>query len=188
MRKLFSILLLATISISICACGATSIKLPENGDINSLISEDNNYDNSVNNNDSNIITLTTNNIEDYVKIELSDANFDTHSSHGLMQYLSGDIVINVYPISSGSFENVIITLELSAPNKWFFLDKNSNYDETQNYPNTSEVEFVLHANGEGTYSCQIATDRYGDYVYKRIEIPSGYSYQIVSVSGTLIKN
>ncbi len=187
MKKLLAILLLATLAISICACGAASVELPENGDINSLISGNNNYDDYVNN-DSNTITLTTDNIEDYVKIELSDANFDTHSSHGLMQYLSGDIVTNVYPVSSGSFENVVIALELSAPNKWFFLDKGSNYDETQNYPNTSEVEIFLRANGEGTYSCQIATDRYGDYVYNRIEIPSGYSYQIVSVSGTLIKN
>lgn len=151
MRKLLSILLLATISISICACGATSIKLPENGDINSLILEDNNYDDYVNNNDSNIITLTTNNIEDYLHIELNDSFIDYSSYPGNYGcYSIADLILNIYPISSGTFENVQISFELIAPNEWGFLDGdfrvNADYSQTQNiglYFTLTEKELFL---------------------------------------------
>jgi len=180
MKKLLVLVLLIIMALGLCACGKKEIsgvkQFTYDYEDTPIVESDNS------------IELTTSNLEDYLQIELSDANFDTHSQYGLMHYLSGDIVIDVYPVSSGSFENVTISLELSAPNKWFFLDKGSNYDETKTYPNEIEAEIKLHANGEGTYSYQIATENYGAYVYNRIEIPSDYSYQITSVSGTLVKD
>lgn len=187
MKKILAILLLATLAISICACGSNGIKLNEDGYPDAIIIENNNsYEESDNN-----IELTTSNISDFLQIEMSDGNLDSrYHSDGMgslgnsYSYMVSDLYIDIYPISTGSFENVIITLELTAPNKWIFLDDDE-YDNNKEYSSTREVDIILRVNGESTNSYQIASDEFDS---RTQYISSDYSYQIISVSGTLVKD
>lgn len=179
MKKMLAILLLATLAISICACGSNGIKLNEDGYLDTIIIEDNNnsYEESDNN-----IELTTSNIEDYLQIELSDANWDWHQDFYRNYYSCSDLIVRTYPITSGTFENVNITLELTAPDTWLFCDTEYKAHNIDTYPQSKEINIVLNKNGETTYSYVIVNSNASKVV------PSTYSYQITSVSGTLVKD
>lgn len=184
MKKVLAILLLATLAISICACKSNGIKLNEDGYLDTIIIEDNNnsYEESDNN-----IELTTSNIEDYLQIELSDENFDFNPIVGRSGlYALADLIVDIYPTSSGSFENVNISLELSAPDGWRFCDGNYKWTEVYDYPKTKDIQITLRVNGEASCSYQIVSEKL--FANSRSTMPSDYSYQITSVSGTLVKN
>ena len=117
------------------------------------------------------VQLTKENIKDYLSFEFS---YEEGESTKVLGFYSrhADIITKTYPISSGSFSDVKITIEITVATGWSIAgEPASNHTFIQS--------FRLPASGEYTNSQELISLGGGDYLRN-----SDIKYTITSVSGT----
>ena len=117
------------------------------------------------------VQLTKENIKDYLSFDFS---YEEGESTKVLGFYSrhADIITKTYPISSGSFSDVKITIEIPVATGWSIAgEPASNHTFIQS--------FRLPASGEYTNSQELISLGGGDYLRK-----SDIKYTITSVSGT----
>ncbi|MCQ2529279.1 MAG: hypothetical protein MJ108_09230 [Saccharofermentans sp.] len=166
MKKIISIVLIVSMLFALCGCGDESSA----------------NDSSSKSDEQTKVELTVDNVEEYLEINCEYVNA-TREQNVVGQWLKeSDIKIETYAITSGSFENVEITLRFDLSSS----DKDENYHVQGNESlHTLESKFKVKANGDhdeviGRMRC---------FSYINLDVKSGNApYEIVSVSGTFVKN
>lgn len=126
------------------------------------------------------ITLTTENIGDYISIRGEYKNGDYHA--GILFYTStADSDFQAYSTVSGSFENVEITVRANLKDKEGSLGEQWHLVDSENKDNV-EFTFKLPASGEYTSSYSIECDR------NTWSLSGNSELEIVAVSGSYTPN
>lgn len=208
MKKLIAILLALTLMISFCACGKseevtnvenliTAIGTVTESSESDIIQAERAFDaltdeekNEVENynmlllarNEFNAIpkevTLTKHNFEDYFKIQLSYGEMESGALLGMMSYQDYPLNIEIFPIASGDFNNVEVSLEIYAPIGFEIALTDNAYNEDDTSLLT--LSYVLPVDGKCSDTHYVRN--WGVY-----SEPSSCTYVITSVSGTVIE-
>lgn len=149
MKKIVALLLTFVLCFALCACGG-----PKE------------------------VVLTRENIEEYLAFDFNYGDVERQKKIGLT-FGYTDLNVKAYAISSGSFENVKITLSIPLNNGWSVSSSDSAYDK--NNDETLTLSFNLPATGEYTSTHDlIASVAFSDPKNQNIR------YSITEVSGTFI--
>lgn len=122
------------------------------------------------------IQLTVDNFRDYFNVSCSYGKLDTHKAIGI-SFAYVESVIDVYQMSSGSLNNVKITLKVKNPSGWTLSSEDSAYSSINK---GKEYTITIKMPASGEYS---ETHRIGKAVETR-KPTSNCIIEIVSVSGT----
>ena len=93
-------------------------------------------------------------------------------------FWSTNVKTAIYPIVSGSFSNVKLTLEVSCPTGWKVNTTDPAYHEDDKY--TMFFDIVLPSNGNYSKTTGIGTINYGS----RPDVNTDLRINIVSVTGS----
>ena len=149
MKKWIALLLVVVMCLSLAACGKSEKE----------------------------IQLTVDNFEDYFNISCSYGELETHKAIGI-NFAYVDTVIDVYQVSTGSLNNVKITLKVTTPNGWSLSSEDTAYSSSKN--DGEEFSITINMPASGEYS---ETHRIGKAVETR-KPTANCRIEIVSVSGT----
>ena len=149
MKKIISLLLVVAMCLSLAACGKSKKE----------------------------VQLTVDNFEDYFNVSCSYGEVKTHKAIGI-NFAYVDTNIDVYQVSTGSLNNVKITLKVTTPNGWSLSSEDNAYSSSKTDGKEFSVTINMPANGE--YS---ETHRIGKAIETR-KPTSNCRIEIVSVSGT----
>lgn len=150
MKKTFIFVLTLAMLLSLCACSAGSKE----------------------------ITLTVDNIDDYLAFEFDYSKVEKEKKLGI-SFGYTDITMKSYAVSAGSFNDVKITVEIPLTNGWSVASSDEAYDE--NNPDVLTCSFRLPATGEYTNT----HDLIAAVVYSNPD-SNNIKYTITSVSGTFV--
>lgn len=188
MKKLTSLLLALLMVLSLAACGGGETQDESSAaELESMVSS------QAEESKETVVKLTTANISNYVKIE---GNFEYKVDNlGFLYKRDGALNYRIYPIVSGEFRNVQVTLGLSlkigtngygeAPSNdsvIFSGGGQSLYYNELKQGKTIKFTTTLDASGNysGKFDCEIM------YEYSKIT-STKLEYEVVSVSGEFVK-
>lgn len=157
MKKTISLALVLLLCLSLCACGSSTEK-----------------------NKKEPVILTTENIGDYITVCGEYKNGDYHST--LLYYVStADLDFQAYSTTSGTFENVEITVRADLSEKAGAINEKWHLVGSDN-KNSVEFTFKLPASGEYTSSYSIECNR------ATWKLSGSSKLEIVNVNGTFTPN
>ena len=165
MKKTISLILLLVMGLSLWSCGGGSKEIVPD-ELKEVETKE--------------IELTVDNIKDYLAFEFDYSKVERQTKIGI-SFGYTDITMRSYAVSSGSFNNVEITVEIHLTNGWSVASSDEAYDRTN-----SEVltcSFRLPASGEYTDT----HDLIAAGVYSNPDSKNVY-YTITSVSGKFIES
>ncbi len=166
MKKLLLTLLAFTMCISMCACG-------DNSD---------NSDNSDNKKES--ITLTTENLNEYLEISTSYGELKSKTDYFEFVHSKIDTIVKTYASKGGSFENTEIKLEITLPLGWQY-DGIEEVEVTDISSVQQKITTTLKIPTNGTFETAYLITQKG-YIE---EAPTRIcEIKIVSVSGNFVPN
>ena len=160
MKKRISLLLALVMCLSLCACGGAEV-----GETTAAKEP---------------VTLTTENIGDYITVRGEYKNGDYHST--ILYYIStADLEFQAYSTVSGTFENVEITVRANLSDKTGALNEKWHLVDSDNEKSV-EFTFKMPASGEYASSYSIECNR------ATWKLSGTSDLEIVAVSGTFIPN
>ena len=129
------------------------------------------------------IPLTIYNIEDYLTLEIEYGNQRRSNMNGFVED-HADVYISTYPVVSATFNNVIIDAEITIPNGWYVDGYSVRSDKRSSIiPLNIRLPYDGIHDESYTISQVILLGGYGIG-----SLHSGWSYKILSVSGTVKLN
>lgn len=158
MKKCLAIILTLVLTLSLVACGGeptetTPTAPPE-------------------------VQLTAHNIKDYLAFEFDYSEVESKTKYDFT-FGYTDITMKSYAVSSGSFNNVEITVKIYLPFGWYVSSNDKAYDEN----NTDELVYSFRLPASGEYTT--THDLIASTVWSKPN-SNTVSYVITSVSGTFV--
>ena len=121
------------------------------------------------------IELTTDNVTDYFQFDSSYENLESHTAIGLI-FTYTDVVINIYPVVSGSLANVKMKVEVNFPVTW----KSTSNESAPGEEDDSKVVLDIVLPADGKYTSIQRIGRIGS----SSKPTSACTFKIIEVSGT----
>ena len=167
MNKLIAVICSIMFSLSLIACGNNNEKQSKSKE-DVQVKED--------------VQLTKDNIEDYIQFDGEFTNGEYTMS--IVNYANATLEFQAYPVVSGKFNNVEITLIASSDDSTFtYMNGFGNYWHlTDDDRDTKDIKFTFRLGVDGKFSKNYEVECLNNTGV----LSGGSDFSIVSVSGTFI--
>ena len=123
------------------------------------------------------VDLTIGNLREYLEISFTYGDMEKYNVSGLI-FEDQETIMNIYPVRTGTLENVELTLKIMPPVGYYYIDDDVVFLDSDDFQSEFTLDIRLPADGNYTDTFWIKN------IFEFGRPGSSCKVQVVSVSGT----